>query len=127
MKRDMDLVRTILLTVEKTGTTPIDWIDGFKIEGYDDEFVSYHVWLLAQAGFLEALDRSTQEGFSYDPRCLTWYGAEFLDTIRDPEIWAGTKAGAKKAGGFSLEILGAIAKGLIKKKIKEHTEVEIDL
>lgn len=52
---------------------------------------------------------------------------DFLDTIRDPSIWRETKAGAKKAGGFSLDLLKALAKGLVKKKIEQHTGVELDL
>jgi hypothetical protein len=31
----------------------------------------------------------------------------------------------KKAGGFSLELLSALAKGLIKKKIEEHTGIQL--
>jgi hypothetical protein len=31
----------------------------------------------------------------------------------------------KKAGGFSLELLGDLAKGLLKKKIEDHTGVQL--
>ena len=58
---------------------------------------------------------------------LTWKGHDFLDQIRDPAIWSATKEGVKKAGGFSVDILKALAKGLIKKKIEEHTGVQLDL
>lgn len=58
---------------------------------------------------------------------LTWQGHDFLDKVRDPEIWHATKEGAKKAGGFSLELLGALAKGFLKKKIEAHTGVDLDL
>ena len=57
---------------------------------------------------------------------MTWKGYEYLDTIRDPEIWSKTKDGARRAGGFSMEIFAALAKGLIKKKIKDHTGVELE-
>jgi Hypothetical protein (DUF2513) len=54
-------------------------------------------------------------------------GHDFVDSVRDDSIWREAKDGAKKAGGFSLELLGALAKGLLKKKIEQHTGVEIDL
>jgi hypothetical protein len=58
---------------------------------------------------------------------LTWAGHDFLDSVRDSEIWRATKEGAQKAGGFSLELLAALAKGLIKKKIEQHTGIQLDL
>ena len=125
MKRDMDLVRTILLAVEKDGTTPLDWIENFQVEGYDDDLVGYHVWLLAQAGFLDAIDGSTFDGFSYDPRCLTWQGAEFLESIRDPEVWRRTKDASAKIGGAGVEFVWEIAKGIGKQIIKERLGFDI--
>ncbi|MGZ5043196.1 MAG: DUF2513 domain-containing protein [Methylobacter sp.] len=56
---------------------------------------------------------------------LTWQGHDFLGPVRDPVIWQETKEGAKKAGGFSLELLRALAKGLVKEKIEEHTGVQL--
>jgi hypothetical protein len=56
---------------------------------------------------------------------LSWAGDDFLDSVRDPEIWRQTKEGAKKAGGFTVELLGDLAKGLIKTQIKKHTGVEL--
>lgn len=52
---------------------------------------------------------------------------EYLDDIRDPDIWRQTKEGANQVGGFSLDVLRALAKGLVKKNIEKHTGVEIDL
>lgn len=65
------------------------------------------------------------EGIGF--RCLTWEGHNFLDSARDEGIWREAKEDATKAGGISLELIGALAKGLIKKKIEQHTGVEIDL
>ena len=58
---------------------------------------------------------------------LTWDGCDFLDSVRDDEIWRQTKDGVTKAGGFSLDLMKALAKGLIKKQIETHTGVELDL
>lgn len=50
MKREMDLVRQILLKIEQHehGLAPRD----LAIDGHTDEQVAYHVHLMGQAGLL---------------------------------------------------------------------------
>jgi Hypothetical protein (DUF2513) len=57
MHRDMDLARTILLDLEKRPYAH-GWQD-IEIEGHSADEISYHVRLLEQAGFIEAIDFST--------------------------------------------------------------------
>ena len=38
-------------------------------------------------------------------------GHQYLEMIRDPEIWRQTKESAQKIGSFSLDVLSALAKG----------------
>jgi Hypothetical protein (DUF2513) len=58
-------------------------------------------------------------------RQISWQGREFLDTVRDPEIWAKTKKGAEEAKGFTIDLLKDLAKGLVKKQIEELTGVKL--
>ena len=58
---------------------------------------------------------------------LTWAGHDFLDAVRDPAIWAKTKAGATAAGGFTFDLLKGLAKGFMKKQIEELMGVQIDI
>lgn len=81
MKRNMDLIRLILLEIEK-GPYDGSWLD-INIDGYTDNDISYHVILLAEAGLIEAQDNSTLDGLSWQPKRLTWQGHEFLDASRD--------------------------------------------
>ena len=60
--------------------------------------------------------------YGYRP---TSQGYNLLDSIRDPEIWKKTKQGAAAAGGFTLDLLQALATGFIKKQIKDKTGVEL--
>ena len=128
MKRDMDLVREILLAIEASDDDPRAWIE-LDLPGRSKRELSYHVMLIHGAGLIEADDTCTvgEDGFEWQPKRLTYRGHEYLDTIRDPEIWRKTKEGGKKVGAFSLELMGDLAKGLIRKKIKDYTEVELDL
>lgn len=127
MKRDMDLVRDLLLAIDEDpkydgkhrlmSNDPSD----FGISGYSTEVVGYHLDLLLEAGLIAGQAGTRMPIISK----VTWDGHDFLDTIRDPDVWANTKEGAKKAGGFTLDLLRDLAKGLIKKKIEDHTGVQL--
>jgi hypothetical protein len=43
---------------------------------------------------------------------LSWKGHEYLDTIRDPKIWKGTKSALSRIGNWSFGVALDIAKGL---------------
>jgi hypothetical protein len=129
MKRDMDLVRTILLEIEAYKPEPGTFIlfrnhGDSPIDGYDAGECFYNLRLAIDAGLVRA---GQDHGSAVAVHGLTWKGHDFLDQIRDPEIWRITKEGAKQAGGFSFELLAALAKGFLKKKIEEHTGVSLDL
>lgn len=49
----------------------------------------------------------------------------FLDSVRDPETWWRTKKAAAGAGGFTLDLLKDLAKGLIRKQIEDRTGVKL--
>lgn len=61
------------------------------------------------------------------PFNLSWAGHEFLDTVRDPEVWANTKRGAHAIGEFSFDVFRALAKGFVKTKLEQHTGIEVSL
>lgn len=102
MKRDMDLIRQILLLLES------DKYDGgeMKIDGYDSDAIGYHCWLALEAKLVQGTECTT-----YDSRFnealltgLTWEGHEFIDKARSDTIWAKAKKLAiEKTGSLSLE------------------------
>ena len=116
MKRDMDLVRRLLLLVEEQGNDRNDWIEHVSVEGYTEKQVNHHVWLLGDGGYIEFIDLSADDT-CYRPRCLTWKGSEFIETVRDRDIWERTKSIAKKVGASSPDVLMQIATKLIQDKL----------
>jgi Hypothetical protein (DUF2513) len=56
---------------------------------------------------------------------LTWAGHDYLDAVRDPEIWKKVRQTTDAAGGFTLELVKDLAKGFIKTQIKKHTGMEL--
>ena len=83
MKRDMDLIRRILLRVEEEGNNRGRVVIE-SIEGYDEDLVLYNVKLLVGAGYLNAA--GTSAGV-YLIRDITWEGHDFLDSVRNRAVW----------------------------------------
>ena len=132
MKRDMDLVRALLLRIEEFAqpitTLRLDYLTArdpkLAVEGHDSLLIAHHVSLLLDAGLITG-SRHPVDQSNIIISGLTWHGHDFIDSVRDPEIWRATKDGAKQAGGFTLELLGDLAKGLIKTQIEKHTGVKL--
>src|ERR1035438_3724561 len=114
MKFDKDVVRKILLAIEASDD-PMGMID-IAISGKSHEEVAYHIQLLDEAGFIEAENLGDLNNYDWRAKRLTFQGHEFLDTIRDPEIWCQTKEGASKIGGAGVELLFALSKAYADRK-----------
>lgn len=116
MKLDKDLMREILIAVENDSDPAPNAII-LNMPEYDEQVVSYHVMMLAEAGFLEAMDVSVKGELAWYPRRLTYSGHEFVATIRDGEVWGKTKSVAGKVGGASVAFVWELAKAEVKAKL----------
>ena len=96
MKRDLDLIRKILLEVESCNDPDgiFNTMD-INIEGYRAELIQYHVGLLIDAGLVTSsgepvrfMDASFISYFSVN---LTWTGHELLDNAKNESVWQTVK------------------------------------
>jgi hypothetical protein len=119
VKRDMDLVRDLLLRLEQDpnldGTkwihfTPAD----LEMAERSPKEIGYHLTMLIEEGFVKG-----KAGFEAIPIVfkLTWQGHELLDSIRDPDIWSKTKKRIEGLASVSLKVVFAIAEAEIKRKL----------
>ncbi|MGH1588015.1 DUF2513 domain-containing protein [Methylobacterium phyllosphaerae] len=119
MKRDMDYIRSILLDVE---TERMDGRFESLINLEDEESgkeldkLRYHSRLVAGSGFVTCI---RDVSFGDVPTDLTWRGCDFLDTIRDDDVWRKTKSGASKAAGAGFGFIVELAKGYAKAELKK--------
>lgn len=90
MKRDMDLVRQILLTIEAAPGPALAAQP--TIKNYTSQQVNYHLLLLLQGHLISALDWKGGNQVAFANIGLTWDGYEFLDTAREETIWQKAKA-----------------------------------
>jgi DNA-binding transcriptional ArsR family regulator len=130
VKRDMDLIRELLLKLESLGMRAGDIVvvsrgdPDVALDGYSADQIDYHLSLLRERGLIECPgDAPISGGITF--RRLTWEGHDFLDAVRDPDIWRKTKRGAEAAGSFTFDLVKDLAKGFVKTKIEEHTGVKL--
>jgi hypothetical protein len=86
MKRDMDLIREILIEVEKLPAMQM-WNSRPLLE-HDDREVFAHVKLAEEAGLLIA---SYATGYSAMVQRLTNAGYDFLEASKIPTLWQRAK------------------------------------
>ena len=106
MKRNLDIVRDILLQVEKadgylTINDLFDARDNQKNCNYTDNEIIYHVELLFAYGFIDGNIRRDMNGDIIDNSIdgLTWDGADYLECMRDLRVWNKAKSTIKKTVG----------------------------
>ncbi|KAB7782898.1 DUF2513 domain-containing protein [Methylorubrum populi] len=124
MRRDLDLIRELLLRLENFEVAPGEMeiassdAEALAVEGYTAEQIAHHlIWLLDGGLVVGENEFDGSIGF----RRLSWQGCEYLDAVRDPEVWRRTKEGVSTVGGagmsFAWEITKAYGKQLAKDRL----------
>jgi hypothetical protein len=122
MKRDMELVRKILLYLESKDKDHFMGI--IKIEGYEKKEIDYHLQLMLDAGLLKGeLLRGGNKVLSHGV-AMHWNGHEFLDASRDDSVWNKFK---EKIGPEIQSIPFTIMIGLLKDLSKEYFKNKLGL
>ena len=122
MKLNYDCVRSVLLTVEKSKTIDEELnINPLTVETifeqlpkYEDNEILYTIEKLKEAGYINAaLHFAAGHFIDGAVSSITYSGHEYLDNIREPEVWRKVKAMLKNAGATTLPLISQAAKMLI--------------
>ena len=107
MKRDLDLVRSILIYVE-SADDEVDAED-MATERWPIETVACHVRLMAHHGLLDvSQDFRDMNGDTIELTVagITWDGQDYLDSIREPKVWERIKKTlAGTVGSTTLDVV----------------------
>jgi len=120
MKRDWDIIREILLTLEEygneAGPLQISWFPDNRAAE-----ISYHMELLIEAGLVcgEMRFGGWGEADDFYVSRMTWQGHELLDAIRNDTVWQKTKKSFINGGvSMTLDLIksaaGEIAGSILK-------------
>ena len=108
MKRNMDLVRQILLQIEATESGKAIKLD---LPDCGEEEVGLHVELMIEHGLIEGNVAPSHDGpahriLTYRIKRMTWEGHDFLDAARKDTIWNKAKEKCLEAtGGLAFDVL----------------------
>jgi hypothetical protein len=118
MKRDLDLVRQILLCIEhRGGQCPLDALRS-DLRHESDERVRYHLELVIDAGLAIEIERVVVTPFGVR---LTHAGHEFIEVARDDARWRAAKAVViEESGGQSLGLIKALLMKWAWREVAEH-------
>lgn len=122
MKLNYDCVRSVLLTVEKSKTideelnlNPLAVETIFEqLPKYEDSEILYTIEKLKEAGYINAaLHFAAGHFIDGAVSSITYSGHEYLDNIREPEVWRKVKTMLKNAGAITLPLISQAAQLLI--------------
>lgn len=137
MKRDMDLCREILRSLEESEERVVELAVIVEAVGRPKKECYHHCHILAEAGLLhERYEEQTQKipnlnyrarPGEFDPSkatytvhagtwiaySLTWQGHEFLDESRNTAHWEKAKSVAQVSGTWSFSVISDILKNIV--------------
>ena len=119
MKRDMDLVRKLVLLAEDcpSGQVP----NNSNIESYTIEQIQYHNYLLVDSGLAKGIDVTSNcdDLPQWLVLHLTSAGHDFADAARNDSIWNKAKSlVVEKAGAVSIEVMKGLLVDLAKNALQ---------
>ena len=114
MKRDMDLIRNMLLLIEADSEVPPKTVktDAFLDLCDNPAMIALHLELLADYGFVDL--RKMPNG-SYEVKRITGAGYEYLDNVRSAKVWRNVKERLSVVGGAGFDVIKAVAIEEVKK------------
>ena len=108
VRRDMDLVRRILIDVSESNE-PLK-AAAFVTDTTLFATVVFHLELMNEAGLIDATFARSLGGSDVTVNRLTWEGSDFLDAVASDNVWTQTKTKiAKTVGSAPFEVIKALA------------------
>ena len=120
LKRDLNLIRNMLLRIEELDPTKHKiTINNFLDLCDNPSVISLHIELLIDNDFIETSEPiycdTIKDFLIYR---LTSYGYDYLDSVRDLSIWNKTKHKLLDVGGSAtLDIVKSVATSIIKARL----------
>ncbi|MEZ4698864.1 MAG: DUF2513 domain-containing protein [Rhodothermales bacterium] len=116
MKRNLDLMRHILLQVEEQGDPAEPLIHALSLDDVDQHLVDEHVKLLIDSKMLEGEYKYTTNNriLFTAIRSLTSRGHDFLDNVRNPNVWNHIKERVQTTTGTaSFDLIEDLSRQLV--------------
>jgi hypothetical protein len=113
-----ECIRSILLFFEEhlktrlnglpVGIKMKNMIDNEELSEYTHEEKYYTVKKLVEADFIKVADEHVSPRVTIIKE-ITWKGHDYLDSVRDPKVWAEVKHRTKDLSGVALDVIKCVA------------------
>ena len=116
MKRNMDLIRAIVLAIRDHDGRPTATEVQALVGNDDNGIFGYHIVLLTQSEMMVGVETGPRKDrYGLSSLALSWAGQDFADNIVDDGVWASARKTLDDAGlkSASFEIWSQIAVGKI--------------
>lgn len=119
LKLNQDCIRDLLIYLEENlGYKDKIIINSLKLNNYSKEELMYTADRLYEANYINVnICWNMNSTHIIVVTSISYQGHQFLDTIRDNDIWKSTKAKASKIASVSLPIIQELASSFIKLKL----------
>ena len=117
MKRDLDLVRQLMLQIEALPAAPPVQ---YRMSEIEDPVLLAHLEMLIEAGLVNgkiARSHGTR-GDVISVSGLTWQGHEWVEMVRSHSLWNEVKSAVLDSGGvLSFELTKAVASKILRARL----------
>ena len=125
MKRNLDLLREIMLAVEAYEPERISSLQMISPNEFSGSNAQnfHHINLLVDAHLISLAGKPDMQA-NFAIKGMTMDGHDFLDAIREVTIWDATKTRLRGAGGWTIDIVLAVAKEELKRRLGLSIQTE---
>ncbi len=116
MELKKDCIREVLLYIEKNGK-PNEYISNveIKINSFSSDDITYTIEKLAEGNIINIVSKTFDGEILV--KDITFVGHQFLENIRDDEVWKEAKTRISKIAGVSLSIIEQVTAQIIASKL----------
>lgn len=118
MKLNNDCIRDLLIYLENTlGYHERLYVHDIKLKDYSSDELSYTVEKLMEANFLNCFGGIySTHSIPLTIDSITYQGHQFLDSIRNEDVWSNAKNKVKTVGSITLPILQDLCVSYLRQK-----------
>jgi len=117
MKRDLDLVRQLMLQIEALPAAPPVQ---YRMSEIEDPVLLAHLEMLIEAGLVNGRISRSQgaRGDVISVSGLTWQGYEWIEMVRSQSLWNEVKSAVLDGGGvLTFELTKAVATKILRARL----------
>ncbi|MBA2174842.1 DUF2513 domain-containing protein [Halobacillus locisalis] len=114
MKREIDVIKYVLVEIEETQRSGPIQLQFDENDSYSTDKLNYHLRILTDAGFVDGEIKGVMGGGQINLiKSITWEGHDLLDALRNEKAVEMAEKEAEKQGSKLSDLPIEVAKSLV--------------